>query len=163
MKKAIYAGSFDPITIGHLDIIKRSLNIFDEIIIAIGNNLKKKYMFNHADRINFIKEAIIEEGIDENKITIRFFDGLLIDLAKKENVKVLIRGVRVFHDFDYEYQMALINQNLSSDINTIFLIARPEFIVVSSSVVKELIHFKKDVSKYVPPSVIKFLKNSKGV
>lgn len=161
MKKAIYAGSFDPITLGHLDIIKRSLDIFDEIIIAIGNNLKKKYMFDCKDRINFIKTAVTNENINENRINIKFFDGLLIDLAKKENVKVLIRGVRVFHDFDYEYQMALINQNLSSDVNTIFLIARPEFIVVSSSVVKELIHFNKDISKYVPKSVVDFLNTVK--
>ena len=152
MTKAIYAGSFDPVTVGHIDIIKRSLNVVDHLVIGVGDNIKKKYLFDAKTRLNLLKESL-KDYVDMEKITIKFFNNLLVDFAKEEGASILIRGIRAFSDFDYEYQIALINQDLSENIETIFLIARPEFIFVSSSTVKEIAHFKKDISKYVTKKV----------
>ncbi len=152
MKKAIYAGSFDPVTVGHIDIIKRSLKVVDHLVIGVGDNIKKKYLFDAKTRLNLLKESL-KDYIDMEKVTIKFFNNLLVDFAKEEDASILIRGIRAFSDFDYEYQIALTNQDLSKNIETIFLIARPEFIFVSSSTVKEIAHFKKDISKYVTKTV----------
>lgn len=148
MSKAIYAGSFDPVTVGHIDIIKRSLNVVDHLVIGVGDNIKKRYLFDAKTRLNLLQESL-KDCIDMEKVTIKFFNNLLVDFAKEEGASILIRGIRAFSDFDYEYQIALTNQDLSENIETVFLIARPEFIFVSSSTVKEIAHFKKDVSKYV--------------
>ena len=156
MKKAVYAGSFDPVTYGHLDIIKRSLDIVDHLVIGIGNNVRKKYLFDKKKRASMLKE-VLSEYVDLDRVTIKFFDKLLVDFAKDEGATLLIRGVRAFHDFGYEYQMALTNQDLSNEIETIFLIAKPKYIFISSSTVKELSHFNKDISKYVPKVVINAL------
>jgi len=153
MKIAIYAGSFDPITLGHLDIIRRSLDIFDKLIIGVGYNVRKQCSFSIDERIQMIKDSL--EGERSQNFEVEVFDNLLVDFAKEKNAGFIIRGVRSFSDFDYELQMTMTNQSLSPDLETVFLLPKKEYMFVSSSLVRELAHFKKDFSSYVPESVIK--------
>jgi pantetheine-phosphate adenylyltransferase len=152
-RKAIYAGSFDPLTLGHLDIIKRSLNIVDELIIGVGENIRKKYLFSLEDRISMIESSLLDNDNQNFKVTA--FDGLLVDFAQKENATFIVRGIRGVTDFDYEFQMGMANQDLDEKIETIFLLPKRDYIFISSSTVKEVAYFKKDISRYVPNSVLK--------
>ncbi len=152
MKVAIYAGSFDPLTLGHLDIIKRSLNIVDKLIIGVGENVRKKYLFTVQERINMINLSLKDHS--NQNFEIKAFNGLLVDFANTENASFIVRGIRGVTDFDYEFQMGMANQDLNSNIETLFLLPKRDYIFISSSTVKEISYFKKDISKYVPVPVL---------
>jgi len=152
-KKAIYAGTFDPITVGHLDIIERGSKLFDKLVVGIGINSKKKPMLTDESRIYMIKEAV---GHLEN-IEVIQFGGLLVDIAKKIGVDVIVRGLRMFSDFESEFQMALTNRELASEIETIFLTPKHEHSFISSSMVREVWSNGGDISKFVPKNVARIL------
>lgn len=162
MKKriGIYAGSFDPLTLGHLDIIKRGLGLVDQLIIAVGTNIRKKYLFSGLDRIKMIQDSLKDLPCGERAV-VKGFDDLLVDFAHREDATILVRGIRAFTDFDYEYQIALANQNLAPEIETIFLIASTDHIFINSSLVKEIAAFHGDISPYVPSAVQIAFKNKK--
>ncbi|MCS7278820.1 MAG: pantetheine-phosphate adenylyltransferase [Thermodesulfobacteriaceae bacterium] len=156
-KKAIYPGTFDPVTNGHLDLIRRALNLFDYLIVAIGENPVKKPLFTVEERIFMIKEAI-KEIPEHHRIEVDSFSGLLVDFAKKKSVCVIIRGLRAVSDFEYEMQLALMNRKLSNSIDTIFLMPSLRWIFLSSSIVKEAAQFGGNIEDLVPPVVVKKLK-----
>ena len=135
--RAVYPGSFDPITNGHLDIIFRGAKLFDELRVAVLNNVSKKSLFSSEERIEMIKENIKEY----DNIIVEPFDGLLINYAKEVNADVIIRGLRAVSDYEYELQMALANKKLYDDIETIFLVSNSKYSYLSSSLVKEIAHF----------------------
>lgn len=147
-KKAIFPGSFDPITIGHIEIVKKSLKIFDEIIIAIGTNPDKKYMFSENQRLKFI----IEYFDNEKNVKVVAYDGLTFELCKKLKLKYIVRGVRNIFDFEYEKNMAEFNRNLGK-IETIIITSPNKFSHISSSLVRELIKNNSDFRYLVPSSV----------
>ena len=146
MKKAIYAGSFDPITNGHIDIIQRALSFFDEINIVVIQNISKKAFFTVQERINLISKLFANEP----KIIIETFDGLLVNYSKQKNIYTLIRGLRAVSDFDYEFQMALMNRKLSNKLDTVFFMTDEKFTYLSSSLVRELARSEADLSEFVP-------------
>ena len=147
-KKAIFPGSFDPITIGHIEIVEKSLKIFDEIIIAIGTNTDKKYMFSENQRLNFI----LEHFENEKNVKVVAYDGLTFELCKKLKVKYIVRGVRNILDFEYEKNMAEFNRNLGK-IETIIITSSNKNSHISSSLVKELIKNNSDFQHLVPKTV----------
>ena len=153
MKTAIYPGSFDPITKGHLDVLKRAADIFDKVIIVVSVNMNKKSFIPLEDRLMLIKEACK----DIENVEIDSYDGLTIEYAKKRNANVLIRGLRAVSDFEYEMQLSQANSALCSDIHTVFLITKPKYNFISSGTVKEIALMKGDISKFVPESVAKYL------
>jgi pantetheine-phosphate adenylyltransferase len=155
MVRAIYAGSFDPITNGHLDIIKRSFNFCDELIIAIGVNPNKTTLFSDISRKRLIEMALKEQNIEALVVS---FENLLVDYAKNVRAKVLIRGIRSVSDFEYEINLANVNKTLAPEIETVFIPTSPDLAVVSSSMVKEIARCKGDVSKFVPKFIISELK-----
>jgi len=157
--KAIYPGSFDPITNGHLDIIKRSLKIFQHLIIAVAINPYKKPLFSLDERVEMIKD--VTKGF--KNITVDKFDGLLVDYAKKVKCNIIIRGLRVISDFEYEFQMALTNKKLNNNIEIIYMMPSEEYIYLSSSMIKEIYMLGRDVSEFVPKVVIQYLKKYKNV
>ena len=148
MKKAVFPGSFDPITLGHFDIIKRSLPLFDEIIIAIGVNAEKKYMFSLEDRKHFIEESFK----DETKVKVITYTGLTIDLCKKEKAEFILRGLRNPADFEFEKAIAHTNRKLSK-IETVFLLTAAQTSFISSSIVRDVIRNGGDYKILVPDSV----------
>lgn len=154
--KAIYAGSFDPMTLGHLDIVKRSLRICKQLVIAIGANTAKKSMFGNIERAGMIHKVIDSEldFLDATNVTVNHFDGLLVEYARKIGATILIRGVRGASDFEYESTLANINKAIAPEIDTIFLPTKPELAIVSSSAVKEIFLHKGDVSRFVPVAVL---------
>ena len=133
---AIYPGTFDPITNGHIDIIIRSLKSFDHIIVGIGPNPKKTTLFSLEERISMVKECLSNIPNASSKISVEAFDGLLVDFAKKQNASVIIRGLRAISDFEYEFQMALMNRKLDSEIETVFLMPSEEYSYLTSSIIK---------------------------
>lgn len=158
MKKiAIYPGSFDPMTIGHLDILKRSLSLFDEVIVLIAVNNRKKSRFSVKKRLEMIKE--ITKNMPNVKVD--FTDGLTIDYARKVNAKHLIRGLRAVTDFEYEFQLAAANEFCDSNIDMIFFMGHNDTSFINSSTVMELFENGVDVSKLVPAPVLKYLKELK--
>jgi len=153
-KKAIYSGTFDPITNGHMDILKRALKVYDEVILGVATSAAKKPMFSINRRLEIIQEATKNiEGVSAKS-----FDSLVVDFAKKENVYSIIRGLRTTTDFEYELQMSYANHSLDKDIDTIFLMPALENAFVSSSIVRELIRFKGDFSHLVPHQIIDLIK-----
>jgi len=157
VKLAIYPGTFDPITNGHLDIVKRALKLFDRLIIAIGENPAKKALFTLEERIFMINEAI-KDLPERNVIEVDSFSGLLVDYAKRKGAIAIIRGLRAVSDFEYELQLALMNRKLSNSIDTVFLMPSLKWIFLSSSIIKEAARFGGDVSDLVPPIVAQKLK-----
>jgi pantetheine-phosphate adenylyltransferase len=155
MKKniAVYPGSFDPITYGHLDIIERGLEVFDEIIIAVARNSEKKSLFSTAERINLIKEALS----GNRRVMVDTFDGLLVDYVISRGARVILRGLRAVSDFEYEFQIAQMNHNLKSEIETLFMMTSVPYGYLSSSIVKEVAALQGPVESLVPPVVRKAL------
>ena len=145
MKKAIYPGTFDPFTIGHFSIVKRALTFMDEIIIGIGVNDKKRTWFPMEKRVKMIQELYEKEP----RIKVQSYNGLTVDFAQKQGAKFIIRGIRTVHDFEYEETIADVNRKLSG-IETILLFTEPELTSVSSTIVRELLQFGKDVTPFLP-------------
>jgi len=154
---AIYPGSFDPITNGHLDVLERASKLFDKVIISVLSNSEKKPFLSIDDRIRLIKESVAHL---EN-VEVDTFDGLTAHYAEKKGAKVLIRGLRAVSDFEYEMQLAQMNKTLSPGLETIFLTPKPKYNFVSSSVVKEVAMLGGDVSKFVPKAVYSYFENIK--
>ena len=155
MKTALYPGTFDPITFGHLDIIERAAAIFDRLIITVARNPKKQPLFTVEERIDMIASMTR----DFKNISCDSFDGLLVDFAKKTNSQVLIRGLRAISDFEYEFQMALVNRKLSDTLVTVFLMPGEKYTYLNSTIVKEVALFGGDISAFVPgPIAEKVLK-----
>tara|TARA_X000001036_G_C20418526_1_gene700144 strand:+ start:111 stop:563 length:453 start_codon:yes stop_codon:yes gene_type:complete len=148
MKKAIFPGSFDPITIGHVDIIKRAMKVFDEIIIAVGDNTDKKYMFPKEKRVEFVKQTFN----NYNSIKIESYSGLTVDFCNKNNTEFMIRGLRNPADFEFEKSIALTNRKMT-DIETIFFLTSPENSFVSSSIVRDLIRNSGDYKLFIPKGI----------
>ena len=155
MKRAIYPGTFDPLTNGHLDIIDRASMIFDELIIAVSLDNNKKGMFNIDERVKMILETIK----DYNNVKVSTFKGLLIDYADYEDSTIIIRGLRVLSDFEYEFKMALMNRNLNNQITTLFMMPHEKYTHISSSLLKEVFHLGGDISNYVPELILDRLNN----
>lgn len=153
-QKAIYPGSFDPVTYGHIDLIKRAADIFPELTVAVAHNPHKKPLFSVKDRVEMLKKSTV----DLKGIEIVDFDGLVVDYAMKEKAKVLIRGLRMLSDFEYEFQMALMNRRLKREIQTVFLMTGLRWIYTSSSIIKEAAQFGGDIEGMVPPVVLDRLK-----
>ena len=152
--KAIYPGSFDPITFGHLDLLKRSCKLFDDLTIAVVVNPHKKALFSIDERVEMIKAATKGYGC----IKVDKFDGLLVDYAKKVKANVIIRGLRAIADFEYEFQMALVNRSLYKQLDMVYMMPSVEYTYLSSSIVREVSALGGDVSKFVPPFITKKLK-----
>lgn len=157
LKTAVYPGSFDPITKGHLDVLERASKMFDKVIIAVLKNSSKKSFLPVEDRVMLIKKSV--ENLDN--VEVDSFDGLTIDYAKSKGAHFLIRGLRAVSDFEYELQLCQTNSAIAPDIDTVFLTTKPKYNFISSSVVKELSNFGTDVSKFVPKSVVEYLQEQK--
>jgi len=149
MRTAVYAGSFDPITRGHEDLIRRSLAFVDRIVVAVATNIAKKPLFTLEERVGFIREAV---G-DDSRVEVRQFDGLLVDFARTVDAGLIIRGLRAVADFEYEFQMALMNRHLSPTLETVFMVPSLDTTYISSSLVREIARFRGDVSGLVHPVV----------
>lgn len=153
MKIAIYPGSFDPITKGHLDILKNASGIFDKVIIAVAHNGEKKGFLSTEERVELIKKSI--EGLDN--VEVDAFEGLTIEYAKKQGAEILIRGLRAVSDFEYEMQLSQTNSALCDEIKTVFLTTKPKYNFISSSTIREILQNNGDISKFVPQAVNEYL------
>ncbi len=146
---AVYPGTFDPITMGHVDIIERALKLFDKVIVAVGVNSAKNPVFTCTERIEMIQETFKEE----KRICVESVSGLTIDYAYSQNAKAIVRGIRAVSDFDYEFQLALMNRKLNREVDSVFLMPGFRWIFISSSIIKDAARNKGDVSDLVPPHV----------
>lgn len=154
MKTAVYPGTFDPITNGHIDIIKRASRIFDKVIVAVVKNPSKDTLFSYPERLEMVSS--VTRGIKGVKT--EGFDGLVVDFAKKKKAKVIVRGLRMISDFEYEFQMALTNRSLSSSIETIFLMPHPYYSYISSRLIKEAGSLGADLKQFLPRTALANLK-----
>ena len=160
---AIYPGTFDPITYGHIDVIKKALKIFDKIIIAISDGNNKNYLFDSEERIKIINKALFFDlKFKKNKIKIISFKSLTTDLCKKHKSNIILRGLRAVSDFEYEFQFAGMNRKLNDNIETIFLMSNVENQIISSKFVKEIISLGGDIKKFTTRSTIQALKQKYG-
>ena len=150
MAKAIYPGSFDPVTLGHLDIIERAAKLYDTLVVGVLDNNSKSPLFSAEERVNMLRE--VTKHLDNVKVI--SYSGLLVDAARENNINVIVRGLRAITDFEYELQMAQTNRILNKEVDTMFLTASVEYSYLSSSTVKEVAYFGGDISKFVPESVI---------
>ena len=162
MKKiAIYPGTFDPITFGHIDVIKKALRIFDKIIVAASGDNNKNYLFNSEERIEIIKKALfVDLKLDRRKIEIISFKSLTTDLCKKYKSNIILRGLRAVSDFEYEFQLAGMNRKLNNNIETLFLMSDVENQIISSKFVKEIANLVGNIDRFVTKSTVKVLKNN---
>ncbi len=151
---AVYPGTFDPVTNGHVDLVERSLRIFDELVVAVAANPKKQPLFSLDERIDLFRKAISRY----KRVKIEGFDGLLVDYVRQKGAVGIIRGLRAVSDFEYEMQMALMNRRLDSDIETVFLMPNEEYSFITSTIVKEAASYGGDVSSLVPKVVVEKLK-----
>jgi pantetheine-phosphate adenylyltransferase len=155
---AVYPGTFDPVTNGHVDLVERSLRIFDEVIVAVAENPKKKPLFSLKERIAMLKQVTT----DYNGVAIEGFDGLLVDYVRKKKAVAIIRGLRAVSDFEYEMQMALMNRRLDDTIETVFMMPNQDYSFITSTIVKEAASYGGDVSSLVPRIVVQKLKKRFG-
>ena len=159
-KKAIYPGTFDPITFGHIDVIKKALKIVDQIIVAVSDGNNKNYLFSAEERISIVKKALFQDlKFKKNKIKIISFNSLTTSLCRKYKSNVILRGLRAVSDFEYEFQLAGMNRKLNNNIETIFLMSDVENQIISSNFVKEIAELNGDIKKFTTKSTIISLKN----
>ncbi len=152
MRQAIYPGTFDPITYGHLDILKRALSLFDKIIITIAINTQKKPLFSMDERKELI-HSVLESEVKSNRVEVVAYDGLLVDFARQMQASALIRGLRAVSDFEYEMQMALMNRRLAEEVNTVFMMPHEKYTYLNSTIVKEVARLGGDISNFVPEAI----------
>ncbi|WP_075485696.1 pantetheine-phosphate adenylyltransferase [Candidatus Pelagibacter communis] len=158
-KIAIYPGTFDPITFGHIDVIKKSLKLFDKIVVAVSDESNKNYLFNSEERIEIVNKALFKDlKLNRKKIKVVSFGSLTTDLCKKYKSNIILRGLRAVSDFEYEFQLAGMNRKLNQNIETIFLMSDVENQIISSRFVKEIVKLKGDINKFTTKSTIKSLK-----
>ena len=158
-KVAIYPGTFDPITYGHIDVIKKSLKLFDKIVVGVSDVNNKNYLFNSNERIDIVNKALFKDlKLNRKKILVVSFSSLTTDLCKKYKSNVILRGLRAVSDFEYEFQLAGMNRKLNNNIETIFLMSDLENQIISSKFVKEIVKLNGDIKKFTTKSTIKSLK-----
>jgi pantetheine-phosphate adenylyltransferase len=157
-RRAVYPASFDPITNGHVDLIDRAASLFDELIVAVAVNVAKEGLFSFAERMEMLQEVVSGRP----NIQVDAIDGLLVDYARENRARIVIRGLRALSDFEYEFEMAQMNHHMYPDIETVFLMASERWFYVSSSRLRELVRFGRDVSEWVPPAVAKRLEDKLG-
>ncbi len=159
-KIAIYPGTFDPITFGHIDVIKKSLKLFDKIVVGVSDESNKNYLFNSDERIEIVNKALFKDlRLNRKKIKVVSFGSLTTDLCKKYKSNIILRGLRAVSDFEYEFQLAGMNRKLNQNIETIFLMSDVENQIISSRLVKDIVKLKGDIKKFTTKSTIKSLKN----
>ena len=154
MRTAVYPGSFDPITNGHLDIIKRASRVYDKVVVGVLSNKSKTPLFTAEERVDMIKR--VTKGLDN--VEVDTFEGLLVDFAKSKNATVIVKGLRTVADFEYEFQMALLNKALNPEYETMFMMTDTKYSYISSSMVKELAGFHGDLTGFVPCDIIETIK-----
>jgi len=154
MKKVIYPGTFDPVTNGHIDVVRRAIELFDKVIVTVAQNPSKTCLFSTEERVEMLKESLT----DFNNVSVDSFDGLVVDHAKEVGAIGIIRGLRAVSDFEYEFQMALMNRKLNDELRTIFLMPHEKYTYLNSTIIRNLAAFKSDVSDFVTPFVAKKLR-----
>ncbi len=159
MKRVIYPGTFDPVTNGHIDVIKRAIDLFDEVIVTVAKNPSKSSLFTVDERLIMLNESLKEF----ETVHVDSFDGLIVDHAKEVGAVGIIRGLRAISDFEYEFQMALMNRKLDEELRTIFLMPHEKYTYLNSTIVRNLSQFEGDVSDFVPPIVVKMLKEKNEI
>jgi pantetheine-phosphate adenylyltransferase len=157
-KIAIYPGTFDPITNGHLDIIARASELFDEVIVALARNSQKAPLFNEAERLELVVRALAEVCPERKNIRTDAFQGLLVEYATSRNATAVVRGLRALSDFEYEFQMALMNRKLAANVTTVFLMPHEQYTYLNSTIIRELARYGQNVSEFVPRVVAEALK-----
>jgi len=158
-KVAVYPGTFDPITFGHIDVIKKSLSLFQTVVVAISDVENKNYLFNVVERIEIVKKALFSDlKLDKKKIKVISFTSLTTDICKKYNSNIILRGLRAVSDFEYEFQLAGMNRKLNNNIETLFLMSDVENQIISSRFVKEIVKLGGDIKKFTTKSTIRSLK-----
>ena len=159
-KTAIYPGTFDPITFGHIDVIKKSLKLFDKIIVGVSDESNKNYLFNSEERIEIVNKALFKDlKLNRKKIKVVTFGSLTTDLCRKYKSNIILRGLRAVSDFEYEFQLAGMNRKLNQNVETIFLMSDVENQIISSRFVKEIVKLNGDIKKFTTKSTIKSLKD----
>ena len=159
-KVAIYPGTFDPITYGHIDVIKKALKLFDRIVVGVSDVSNKNYLFNSEERIDIVNKALFKDlNLDKKKITVVSFSALTTDLCKKYKSNIILRGLRAVSDFEYEFQLAGMNKKLNTNIETMFLMSDVENQIISSNFVKEITKLNGNINKFVTKSTVRMLKN----
>ena len=151
---ALYAGSFDPVTYGHIDLVKRAVKIFDKLVVAVAKNTSKKALFSVEERVSFLRRATE----DIPNVEVDSFSGLVVEYALKNRIPVLLRGLRMVSDFEYEFQMAITNRTFSEDVETLFLMPSEDYFYFSSRLIKEVVALGGDGSRFVPPFVLDAMK-----
>ncbi|MEW6056228.1 MAG: pantetheine-phosphate adenylyltransferase [Bdellovibrionota bacterium] len=155
VRRAIYPGSFDPITNGHVDIVERSLSVFDEITVVVASSSRKSAMIAPEERVELVRKVFARS----RKVKVDRWDGLIMDYARKARAHAVIRGLRAASDFEFEFMMAAMNKNLNSDVETVFMMTGQNLFFISSSMIKELFRFGGDISPYVPKEVWKYVES----
>ena len=161
MRRAVYPGSFDPVTNGHLDVIERAARQFDELLVAVAVNHAKAGLFSYKERVELLEEALAERPGCAN-VSVTRFEGLLIDFARSRGAQVVVRGLRAISDFEFEFQMALMNRKLNPEVETMFLMSKEEYTYLSSRIVKEIAQLGGEIDSFVPHSVAAALRERAG-